>query len=272
MDTLTPGPSATVRVELAMPVERAGRLAVSLAVAEHLQREEHLGITGALGAVDALAVATSHGTRLHLLEAPEGELVVTYVATVDLTPGGSDEVTDADRYTYLLPSRYCPSDLLAGFAVGELGGGDDADIARRVVAWIHRRTAYVPGSTGATDDALVPLQRAAGVCRDFAHLGVTLCRALGLPARYVSVYAPGLDPMDAHAVLEVAVDGRWRVFDPTGLAPRASMVRIGTGRDAADVAVSSSLGAVVGAPSFRVTATASPRLPSDDPDELVTLA
>ncbi len=93
-----------------------------------------------------------------------------------------------------------------------------------------------------------------------------------MPARYVSVYAPGLDPMDAHAVVEVAVDGQWRVFDPTRLAPRTSLVRIGTGRDAADVAVSSSLGAEVGAPRFDVVATVDPDLPDDDLEALVTLA
>jgi transglutaminase-like putative cysteine protease len=78
--------------------------------------------------------------------------------------------------------------------------------------------------------------------------------------------------MDAHAVVEVAVDGVWRVFDPTRLAPRASMVRIGTGRDATDVALTTPLGAVLGPPRFDVTATAFPELPGDEPDALVTLA
>ncbi len=262
----------TVHVDLTLPVEQAGRLLVSLGVAQHLGADEVLEVVGARGRVEPRVVTTAHGTRLHLLDVPEGDLAVTYDVTAHRSADVVHEVTDADRFTYLLPSRYCPSDLVAGFAAAELAGGDEADVARRVIAWIHGRTAYVPGSTGATDDALTPLHTASGVCRDFAHLGVTLCRSLGLPARYVSVYAPGLDPMDAHAVVEVAVDGVWRVFDPTRLAPRASMVRIGTGRDAADVAVSTPLGAVLGAPSFEVTATAQPGLPDDDPDELVTLA
>ena len=262
----------TVHLDLDLDVEEAGRLLVSLAVADHLDAEETLTATGPGGLLDLATVTTGHGTRLHLIDAPEGDVRVTYDATVHLPAAPAEAVTEADRYTYLLPSRFCPSDLVGGFATNELGGGDDADVARRVMAWIHDRTSYVPGSTSATDDALAPLHTATGVCRDYAHLGVTLCRALGLPARYVSVYAPGLDPMDAHAVVEVAVDGVWRVFDPTRLAPRASMVRIGTGRDAADVAVSTSEGARLGAPAFEVTATVDPDLPRDDPDELVTLA
>lgn len=269
---MTPPPEAVVRTTLTMPVEQAGTVVLSVAVADHLDATEVLTVTGPGGSVEPALVPTGHGTRLHRVEAPEGDLEVAYEATVRMPASATHEVTDADRFTYLLPSRYCPSDLVAGFAAAELAGGSDAEAAHRVMAWIHGRTAYQPGSTDALDDALVPLHRATGVCRDFAHLGVTLCRALGMPARYVSVYAPGLDPMDAHAVVEVAVEGQWRVFDPTRLAPRASMVRIGTGRDAADVAVSSSLGAVVGPPRFEVTATASPDLPTDDPGMLVTLA
>ncbi len=267
-----PSLDVTVRANLCLPVDEPGEVVVSLAVAGHLPAEESLTAQGPGGPVDLRTIDTDHGTRLHLVDAPAGDLALSYDVAVRLPSSPVHEVTDAERYTYLLPSRYCPSDVLGGFATAELAGENDADTARRIMTWIHGRTAYAPGSTGPTDDALVPLHRAAGVCRDFAHLGITLCRALGMPARYVSVYAPGLDPMDAHAVVEVAVDGQWRVFDPTRLAPRTSLVRIGTGRDAADVAVTSSLGAEVGAPSFDVVATVDPHLPNDDPDALVTLA
>ncbi len=264
--------TTTVHVDLRLPVEQSGALVTSLAVAASLDVDETLTAHGEDGPARVEPVVLPHGTRLHRVEAPEGDLHLTYEATVRLPPGSTHEVTDADRFTYRLPSRYCPSDLVGGFAGAELAGGTEAETARRVMAWIHERTAYAPGTTGATDDALTPLHTASGVCRDFAHLGVTLCRALGMPARYVSVYAPGLDPMDAHAVVEVAVDGTWRVFDPTRLAPRGSMVRIGTGRDAADVALTTPLGAVLGAPEFEVTATVSPELPHDDPEALVSLA
>lgn len=173
----------------------------------------------------------------------------------------------------MLPSRYCPSDRVEGFAATEFGWVEgDAARALRIVEWVSSRTTYESGTTTAADDALTPLLTGAGVCRDDAHLVVMLCRAVGMPARYVSVYAPGLSPMDAHAVVEVAVDGVWRVFDATRLAPRASMVRIGTGRDAADVAILSRLGGVSGAPTFEVTATVSPVLPVEDLGALVSLA
>ncbi len=170
---------------------------------------------------------------------------MAYEATVALSESDAVEVTESERFHYVLPSRYCPSDRVEGFAATEFGQvGDETATVQRVVTWVHERLFYLPGSTTAADDALVPLGTGQGVCRDYAHLVVTMCRALGMPARYVSVYAPGLSPMDAHAVVEVAVDGVWRVFDATRLAPRASMVRIGTGRDAADTAILTALGGV----------------------------
>jgi transglutaminase-like putative cysteine protease len=110
-----------------------------------------------------------------------------------------------------------------------------------------------------------------GVCRDFAHLGVAICRALGIPARYTAVYAPGLDPMDFHAVFEAAIDNHWYVFDGTRLAPRASLARIGSGRDAADVALLTPAGATLRSLSQDLTVTSSPHLPTDDRGGLVTL-
>ncbi len=182
------------------------------------------------------------------------------------------DVTESERFHYRLPSRYCPSDRVEGFAATEFGPvTDEAQAAQRVVSWVNQRLFYLPGSTTAADDALVPLGTGQGVCRDYAHLVVTLCRALGMPARYVSVYAPGLSPMDAHAVVEVAVDGVWRVFDATRLAPRASMVRIGTGRDAADTAILTALGGASQPANFTVLATSDPHLPVEDVDALVAL-
>ena len=161
---------------------------------------------------------------------------------------------------------------MAGIAANEFGGLDGA-LARvlAITQWINYAVAYVPGATDAGDDAFHPLLTRQGVCRDFAHLGVALCRAVGIPARYVSVYAPGLEPMDAHAVFEAEIDGLWRVFDATGLAPRTSIVRIATGRDAADAALVSPFGAQIEAPELDVTVTAQPDLPYDNWTNLVTL-
>ena len=265
--------SATVTALLDIPVEVAGKLAISVAVAGHLATTETLTVTASDGtAVDHHVIELDRGTRLHVLEAPEGKVTVTYEARVGLATGAAEQVSEVDAFHYRLPSRYCPSDRLEGFAATEFGTVvGDADRARRIVAWVHERLSYEPGTTTATDDALAPLLTGQGVCRDYAHLVVTLARAVGMPARYVSVYAPGLSPMDAHAVVEIAVDGAWQVFDATRLAPRASMVRIGTGRDAADVAILTGLGGASSAARFDVTATAWPVLPVEDPDALVVL-
>lgn len=265
--------SAAVTALLDIPVEVAGNLAISVAVAAHLASTETLTVTASDGsAVAHHVIELDRGTRLHVLDAPADRVTVTYDAQVGLTTAVAERVSEVDAFHYVLPSRYCPSDRLEGFAATEFGTIESAaERARRIVSWVHDRLSYEPGTTTATDDALTPLLTGRGVCRDYAHLVAALARAVGMPARYVSVYAPGLSPMDAHAVVEIAVDGVWHVFDATRLAPRASMVRIGTGRDAADVAILSGLGGVSAPARFEVTATASPGLPGDDPDALVVL-
>jgi transglutaminase-like putative cysteine protease len=122
------------------------------------------------------------------------------------------------------------------------------------------------------DSAEDTLLTGKGTCRDFAHLGVALCRATGIPARFAAVYAPGLSPMDFHAVYEANEDGRWYVYDSTGLAPRASLVRIATGRDAADTAFAAVTRGNAELESIEVGAVALPDLPSDDLGELIELA
>ena len=107
------------------------------------------------------------------------------------------------------------------------------------------RVAYIAGSSRSTDGAVTTLLSRQGVCRDFAHLVIAMLRACDMPARLVSVYAPGLQPMDFHAVAEALVDGEWLVADATTLAPRAAMLRIATGRDAADTAFLTSFGEAV---------------------------
>ncbi|WP_377645143.1 transglutaminase family protein [Oryzobacter terrae] len=269
----TSATSATVSVVLGIPVDGAGRIAVSVAVADHLERTESLSVLGPDGSpVAHHELGFDRGTRLHVIEAPVGEVTVTYDATVSLAEREPEPVTEVEALLYALPSRYCPSDRVEAYAATEFGDlvGDAARVLG-IAQWAHRRLSYEPGSTTSSDDALAPLLTGRGVCRDYAHLVTTMCRALGMPARYVSVYAPGLSPMDAHAVVEVAVDGVWRLVDATRLAPRTSMVRIGTGRDAADVAITTGLGGSSGAPRFEVTATAAPGLPVDDPAELVSL-
>ena len=215
------------------------------------------------------------GGRRHVLLSGPGELVVDYAARV-----GEPAVQTAapgDRWEALRPSRYCPSDRLQGWAIGEFGVSalDDEEAGRHVQAvrdWVHARTAYVSGSSGPLDDAVDTLLSSQGVCRDFAHLVATAARALELPARLVSVWAPGLSPMDFHAVVEVLVGGDWRVVDATGLAPRHHLARIATGRDAADTAFAEVLGGEATLASVEVTAVVEGELTPEVPDAVVTLA
>ena len=133
------------------------------------------------------------------------------------------------------------------------------------------RLAYVPGSSLPTDGAARTLLARRGVCRDFAHLVVAMLRALDVPARVVAVYAPGLDPMDFHAVAEAHVEGDWHVVDATTLAPRGTLLRIATGRDASDTAFLSSYGGLVELHEIQVGAVAD-ALPGDDLHALARLA
>ena len=138
-------------------------------------------------------------------------------------------------------------------------------------SWVGTRLRYVPGGSGPTDGAVHTLLRRQGVCRDYAHLVVALPRALGVPARVAAVYAPGLEPMDFHAVVEAAVDGCWRVVDATLLAPRASLVRIATGRDAADTAFLSIYGGAATLVGTEVMAVLDGELPDDDVTRLTSI-
>jgi len=201
--------------------------------------------------------STAYDGRAHVLLAAPGHLRVSYAATVaDAEP---DPPADNLLVT-LRPSRYCPSDRMAGFARAQLGGATPAEVA----AWVRGRTLYLPGASRGEDDAVDTLLAGQGVCRDFAHLTVALCRALELPARLASAYAPGLWPMDFHAVAEVFADGVWQVHDATGLSARQHLVRIATGRDAADTAFAEVLGGMAELTTVEITAVVEGDLVPDD--------
>ncbi len=186
------------------------------------------------------------GNRIVRINAPVGELTISYRATVELRSDVVDstnvcetsyEQLSADVISYLNPSRYCESDKLYRFAFEEFG--QLLPGYSRVTAicnWTYEQLAYLPGSTGPTTTACDVLLQRAGVCRDYAHVAISLCRAMGIPARYVSGYAVNLQPPDFHGFFEAYMDKRWFLFDATRLAPVGGFVRIGTGRDAADVA------------------------------------
>ena len=210
--------------------------------------------------------------RTHVLTVQPGRVVIDYSATVT---GRASEtaVTEADRIIYLRPSRYAESDRLAAVARAEFGGmSTPAELLAAVSSWAGTRLSYVPGSSGPTDGAVDTLLARRGVCRDYAHLVVALLRALDVPARLAAVYAPGLHPMDFHAVAEAAVDGHWRAVDATTLAPRSTLVRIAAGRDAADTAFLSNYGGTLELRDLTVTAVVDGDLPGDDVTQLTSIS
>jgi transglutaminase-like putative cysteine protease len=153
---------------------------------------------------------------------------------------------DADVIPYLFPSRYCQSDKLQRLANKEFGKIENTYL--KVLAineWIYNNVEYLSGSTDSGTSALDTIYERAGVCRDFAHLGIALCRALSIPARYFTGYAYKLDPPDFHACFEAYIGGDWLLFDPTMLVPLNGLVKIANGRDAADASVASIFGNTV---------------------------
>jgi transglutaminase-like putative cysteine protease len=220
-------------------------------------------------------LAGDHGGRVHVVDVGTGRVTIDFAATLDGVEGANPSPDDAfpprfDRLAAVVAlrqSRYCPSDTLAGFATVEFAavlGAGPGEIAQQVASWVFERLAYAPGSSGPLDTALDTLASGSGVCRDFAHLTITMCRALGVPARLVSVYAPGISPMDFHAVVEVLTPIGWAVVDPTRLAPRSALVRIATGRDAADTAFATTLRGRAELVTATVFASSDGDLPADD--------
>lgn len=198
------------------------------------------------------------GNRCLYLRVGPGKLTLRYAATVDLqhhrsVPSALPEVPVSrlpfEVLAYIYPSRYCPSDRLVRFATHEFG--DLPKGCGRVLAiqeWVHRRVRFTPGSSNASTSAIETLIEQIGVCRDFAHLMIALCRALSIPARFVTGtdYGadPALGPPDFHAYVEVYLGDRWYIFDPSGTSIPMGFVRVGTGRDAADVAFATIFGGV----------------------------
>lgn len=242
--------------------------------------EERFGVTidGRETRLPVTEVATDRGGRIHVLRSTAGALAVSYGATIrpvtiPVAPVATDDVVvDSEAIVALRQSRYCPSEAMTGFAAVELAGSRGPDLARAAASWVFERLAYQPGWSGPFDTAVDTLLAGAGTCRDFAHLTISLCRALGVPARFVAVYAPGISPMDFHAVVEARRGRGWEVLDPTRLAPRSSLVRIATGRDAADTAFATTLRGQAQLTSYEISTVSDGDLPPDDHRTVTALA
>lgn len=198
------------------------------------------------------------GNRYLRLHALPGELKLSYVATVELEhhrqePAQIAEVPvrrlPREVLGYIYPSRYCQSDRLIRLATGEFG--DLRQGYGRVQAiqdWVRNCVKFVPNTSNSNTSAVDTLIERQGVCRDFAHLMIALCRAVNIPARFATGTDYGADPIlgppDFHAYVEVYLGDRWYIFDPSGTAIPMGFVRFGTGRDAADVAFATIFGGV----------------------------
>jgi transglutaminase-like putative cysteine protease len=136
---------------------------------------------------------------------------------------------------YLMPSRYCPSDRHDNFVATRFDAKTAGDRVLQMAEWIYSHVKYAPGRPGNGGSATDTFITRHGVCRDFAHLLITFARAADVPARMVSAYALDINPPDFHAVVEVYLDGRWHLVDPTRLVPEQNLVRIAVGRDATDI-------------------------------------
>jgi transglutaminase-like putative cysteine protease len=152
---------------------------------------------------------------------------------------------------YLFDSRYCPAERFQPFVEAEFGGLTGGTRVLAMRDWIASHLSYTPGTSNPTTTALDTFVERRGICRDYTHLLVTLARASAIPARYCSVYAPGVEPQDFHAVAEVFLadptipgGGAWHLVDATGMADPADTVKIGVGRDAADVSFMTVFGEV----------------------------
>lgn len=210
------------------------------------------------------------GERCLRLEALPGSLLVSYHATVDMChhvvdPARITEVPvrqlPLDVLGYIYPSRYCQSDRLYHLALSQFGQLPQGYArALAICDWVRRHVSFRSNSSMGTTSAVDTLIERVGVCRDFAHLMIALCRAINLPARFVSSIDygsnPCLGPPDFHAYVEVYLGDRWYLFDPSGTAIPMGMIRLVTGRDAADVAFATIFGSVTSeSPRINVRAT-----------------
>ncbi len=203
------------------------------------------------------------------LSATPGPLKIAYQATLDLdhhiaAPAEIMEIPVAqlppDVLTYIYPSRYCPSDRLGMLAMSEFGHLPHGyPRVEAIQAWVRKQVTFKSNSSNSTTSAIDTLADRVGVCRDFAHLMIAICRALNIPARFTTGIDygadPALGPTDFHAYVEVFLGNRWYIFDPSGTAIPMGFIRIGTGRDAADVSFATIFGNVASqAPCIKIAA------------------
>ncbi|MDF1728944.1 MAG: transglutaminase family protein [Sulfitobacter sp.] len=196
-------------------------------------------------------VAAEDGLGERIWLRTDGQLLCDYTTRVKVDRPALDLTTlqsvpphllPGDTVRYMMPSRYCPSDEFQSFVQAEFGETEGGTRIAEMRDWITDAFSYVSGSSNAQTTALDSFVQRQGICRDYAHVMITLARASGIPARFASVYAPGVTPPDFHAVAEVYLEGTWHLVDATGMSPADTIARIGVGADAAGVAFLSAFG------------------------------
>lgn len=260
----------TLRADFAMDVPAPATFTMlALPSSNHAVRESlALAIDG--GPVEHVEEEGRNATRVVRFATGPGILTCAYAAEVD--DGAAPVPSDDDRYLHA--SRYVEVDELRAFAAERFGAASSWDAVDAVRRWTARSLTYDMYMSEIDDTAAATMRKRGGMCRDFTHVVIGLCRALGIPARYASVYAPGLTPPDFHAVAEVRIDDAWWVIDATGLAPRRTMVRIATGVDAEETAWLTNSGATVSLRSLQVQASDDTLAAGerDDPTDRIALA
>jgi len=177
---------------------------------------------------------------------PEGQIAIDYSALIEIDNGREPERKPYEQnglelppevMPYLLPSRYCESDRMGDEAYSLFGDQTPGfERVSNIERWINEHFVYMYGVSDVSTSAINTMSQRSGVCRDFAHVGISLCRALNIPARYVSGYCPDLETPDLHAWFQAYLDGVWTNFDATATAPRKALVEVAVGRDAVDCA------------------------------------
>jgi transglutaminase-like putative cysteine protease len=200
----------------------------------------------------------STANRINRLYSEGGLVTIRYRSTVEIDHVHVDPATVDERVMrsmpsevlqYVLPSRYCQSDKMRDIALAMFGNvAPGYQRAVLICDWVTQHVRFKPGASNATTCAMETFNSRAGVCRDYAHLMIVICRALNIPARYVTSVDygadPSLGPADFHACVEVFMGYRWYLFDPSGLSNVLGLIRIGTGRDAADASIATVFGSV----------------------------
>ncbi|MFO6465704.1 transglutaminase-like domain-containing protein [Jannaschia sp. KMU-145] len=238
---------ARLAYDLAQPTDLL--LQVELArIAGQEIREDSLSTTPVEDFVRIPAEAAL-GTRAWMQA--DGQFQMTYLATVEITrpdpafaqlQAPPPRALTGEATSFLMPSRYCPSDEFEAFVADEFGGLTGGPLIAALSDWVQETFTYTPGASTSATTARESFVQRRGVCRDYAHVLVALARAGGVPARVASAYAPDVDPPDFHMVAEVWLEDAWHLVDATGMSTASELALIGVGRDAADVSFLTSYG------------------------------